>query len=181
MEGGLWIFFGLAALGLLLGVPATPVVIVAGLLFGAWTGFGVAYSALTLAALAGFVVGHFLGSDALRRLAGKRLDRLSRHLAQRGILTVFSLRLMPLAPFTVVNLVAGASRIRFGDFLVGSLAGLAPGTVALTIFSDQLLRTVMDPSPTTLGVLALLTALFIGIGWGLSRWLALREQASGSS
>lgn len=181
LEGGLGIFFGLATLGLLLGIPATPVVIVAGLLFGAWAGFGVAYGALTLAALTGFVAGHFLGSDALRRLAGKRLDRLSRHLAQRGILTVFSLRLMPLAPFTVVNLVAGASHIRFRDFLIGSLAGLAPGTIALTIFSDQLLRTVMDPSPTTLGMLALLTALFIGIGWGLSRWLALRERASGPS
>lgn len=180
MEGGLSIFFALASLALLLGAPATPMVIAAGLLFGAWAGFGVAYSALTLAALSGFVAGHFLGNDALRRLAGKRLDRLSRHLAQRGILTVFSLRLMPLAPFTVVNLVAGASRIRFRDFLIGSLAGLAPGTVALTIFSDQLLRTVMDPSPATLTVLALLTALFIGIGWGLSRWLALREQASGS-
>jgi len=177
--GGAWLFLGLAILALMLGMPATPVVVAAGLLFGIWTGFGVAYGALTLAALLGFVIGHFLGTEALRRLAGKRLDQLSRHLARRGILTVFSLRLIPLAPFTVVNLVAGASRIRFRDFLVGSLAGLAPGTIALTVFSDQLLRTVLAPSPTTIGVLALLTALFIGIGWGLSRWLALREQASG--
>ncbi|MCL7745025.1 VTT domain-containing protein [Guyparkeria hydrothermalis] len=179
--GGTWLFLGLAIVGLLLGLPATPVVVVAALLFGAWTGFGLAYGALTLAALLGFVTGHFLGSEALRRLAGKRLDELSRRLARRGILTVFSLRLIPLAPFTVVNLVAGATRIRFRDFLIGSLAGLVPGTAALTIFSDQLLRTVLEPSAATIGVLALLTALFIGIGWGLSRWLALREQASGTS
>ena len=178
--GGAWLFLSVATLSLMLGVPATPVVVAAGLLFGIWTGFSVAYGALTLAALLGFVTGHFLGTEALRRLAGKRLDQLSRHLARRGILTVFSLRLIPLAPFTVVNLVAGASRIRFRDFLVGSLAGLAPGTIALTVFSDQLLRTVLAPSPTTISVLALLTASFIGIGWGLSRWLALREQASGN-
>ena len=179
--GGNWLFLGVAVLALLVGVPATPLVVVAGLLFGAWTGFGLAYAALTLAALAGFLIGHFLGHEALRHLAGKRLDELSRRLARRGILTIFSLRLIPLAPFTVVNLVAGATRIRFRDFLVGSLAGLAPGTAALTIFSDQLLRAVLDPTPATIGVLGLLTMLFIGIGWGLSRWLALREQASGSS
>ena len=176
--GGSWLFLGLAITVLVLGMPATPVVVVAGLLFGAWTGFALAYGALNLAALIGFVAGHFLGNEALRRLAGKRLDELSRRLARRGILTVFSVRLIPLAPFTVVNLVAGASRIRFRDFLIGSLVGLAPATVALTVFSDRLLRAVLDPSPATIGVLALLTVLFIGIGWGLSRWLALREQAS---
>ncbi|WP_322521535.1 VTT domain-containing protein [Guyparkeria halophila] len=179
--GGTWLFLGLAIAGLLLGIPATPVVVAAGLLFGAWAGFGLAYGALVIAALTGFLAGHFLGSEALRRLAGKRLDRLSRTLARRGILTVFSLRLVPLAPFAVVNLVAGATRIRFRDFLVGSLAGLVPGTVALTIFSDQLLRTLLEPSPATIGLLALITTVFIGIGWGLSRWLALREQASGAS
>lgn len=179
--GGTWAFLGLAIAGLLLGIPATPVVVAAGLLFGAWAGFGLAYGALVIAALTGFLTGHFLGSEALRRLAGKRLDRLSRTLARRGILTVFSLRLVPLAPFAVVNLVAGATRIRFRDFLVGSLAGLVPGTVALTIFSDQLLRTLLEPSPATIGLLAMITTVFIGIGWGLSRWLALREQASGGS
>ncbi|MFP4251295.1 MAG: VTT domain-containing protein [Guyparkeria sp.] len=179
--GGTWVFFGLAVTGLLLGMPATPVVVIAGLLFGAWVGFGLAYGALALAALTGFFAGQFLGAEALRRLAGKRLDQLSRMLARRGILTVFSLRLVPLAPFAVVNLVAGATHIRVRDFLVGTLAGLAPGTIALTLFSDQLLRTLLDPSPTTIGVLALITIAFIGIGWGLSRWLALRDQASGAS
>ncbi|KTG16762.1 MULTISPECIES: VTT domain-containing protein [unclassified Guyparkeria] len=181
VPGGSWIFLGLAVVALLAGLPATPLVVVAGLMYGAWTGFGLAYGALNLAALLGFFIGHFLGGEALRRLAGKRLDELSRRLARRGILTVFSLRLIPLAPFTVVNLVAGATRIRFRDFLIGSLAGLAPGTAALTIFSDQLLRAVLEPSPTTIGVLAALTVLFVGIGWGLSRWLALREQASGNT
>ena len=181
VPGGSWLFLGLAVVALLLGLPATPLVVVSGLLFGAWMGFGLAYGALTTAALLGFLAGHFLGSDALRRLAGKRLDELSRRLARRGILTVFSLRLIPLAPFNVINLVAGATHIRFRDFLIGSLAGLAPGTAALTIFSDQLLRAVLEPSPTTLGVLALLTTVFVGIGWGLSRWLALREQSSGTA
>jgi len=181
MPSGTWLFFGLAVLALLAGVPATPLVVVAGLLFGAWAGFGLAYGALNLAALLGFLLGQTLGSEAVRRLAGKRLDDLSRRLARRGILTVFSLRLIPLAPFAVVNLVAGATRLRFRDFVVGSLAGLAPGTAALTIFSDRLLQALLDPTPVTLGMLAGLTLLFVGAGWGLSRWITLREQASAAS
>ncbi|MGM0516950.1 MAG: VTT domain-containing protein [Pseudomonadota bacterium] len=180
MAAGGWVFLGIAALALLLGMPATPVIVLAGLLFGAWAGFGVAYGALLLAALAGFLLGQGLGEEALRRLAGKRLDRISRRLARRGILTIFSLRLVPIVPFTVVNLVAGASRIRVRDFAIGSLLGLMPGTIALTVFSDRLLHTLLEPGPGTITVLALLAAAFIGIGWGVSRWLALREQASGS-
>ncbi|MFP4639653.1 MAG: VTT domain-containing protein [Guyparkeria sp.] len=181
MEGGVWLFLALATAGLLVGVPATPVIVAAALLFGAWTGFGLAYGALLMAAIMGFFAGQLLGAEALRRLAGKRLDQVSRHLARRGVLTIFSLRLMPVAPFTMVNLVAGASRIQARDFIIGSLLGLLPGTIALTVFSDQLLRTLLDPGPTAIAVLVLLTVVFIGIGWGLSRWLALREQASGSS
>jgi phosphatidylserine/phosphatidylglycerophosphate/cardiolipin synthase-like enzyme/uncharacterized membrane protein YdjX (TVP38/TMEM64 family) len=180
MAGGGWVFLGLAALALVLGMPATPVIVLAGLLFGAWTGFGVAYGALLVAALTGFLLGQRLGEEALRRLAGKRLDRISRRLARRGILAIFSLRLIPIAPFTVVNLVAGASRIRLPDFLVGSLLGLLPGTIALTVFSDRLLHALLEPGPGSITVLALLATAFIGIGWGVSRWLASRERASGS-
>jgi hypothetical protein len=49
-------------------------------------------------------IGHALGRDAVRRLAGSRLNSLSRRLARRGLLAV---RVIPVAPCTVVNLVAG--------------------------------------------------------------------------
>lgn len=162
------------------GVPITPLVIAAGMLFGAWTGFGIAFPGAVLAAVLGFAIGQLLGADTMRRLAGSKLDRISRRLARKGILTVFSLRLLPIAPFALINLVAGASRLKFRDFLIGSLAGLFPGTFALTFFSHQLLETIRHPSLATMGLLVSMAAVFIAIGWGLSYWLGLRNQASGS-
>ena len=48
------------------------------------------------------------------------------------------LRLLPIAPFTVVNLVAGASEIRARDYMLGSLFGMSPGIVLMTMFGDRL-------------------------------------------
>lgn len=161
-----------------LGVPITPLIVATGFLFGAWAGFGIAYTGAVLSALIGFIVGQYLGTGAMRRLAGSRLDRISKRLARRGILTVFSMRLLPVAPFALINLVAGASHLRLRDFAIGSLAGLFPGTFALTVFSDRLLETIRHPSLISVIVLIAISLLFISIGWGLSRWLNLREQSS---
>lgn len=172
--------FLLFVIATIAGMPITPLVIACGLLFGAWKGFGIAYAGAVLAAALGFLIGQLLGTDTMRRLAGSRLDRISRRLARRGVLTVFSLRLLPIAPFALINLVAGASHLRFRDFVIGSLAGLFPGTFALTVFSDRLLATIRDPSLETMSVLLLISATFIAIGWGLSHWLSLRNQSSGA-
>jgi uncharacterized membrane protein YdjX (TVP38/TMEM64 family) len=47
--------------------------------------------------------------------------------------------MIPAAPFTVVNVLAGALRIRFTDFLIGSLIGLLPGTLTTIVVGDRLL------------------------------------------
>ncbi|ANJ68446.1 hypothetical protein A9404_11240 [Halothiobacillus diazotrophicus] len=162
------------------GMPITPLVIVSALLFGAWAGFGIAYAGAVSAAVLGFFLGRLLGRKTIRRLAGARLDNISRRMARKGILTVFSFRLLPIAPFALINVVAGASHLRFRDFVIGSLAGLAPGTFALTVFSDRLLTAFLHPSLGSIAVLLLVSLIFIAIGWGLSHWLSLRSQASGS-
>jgi phospholipase D1/2 len=162
------------------GMPITPMVIVSALLFGAWAGFGIAYAGAVLAAVISFGLGRLLGRKTIRQLAGTRLDNISRRMARKGVLTVFSLRLLPIAPFALINLIAGASHLRFRDFLIGSLAGLAPGTFALTIFSDRLLTAFLHPSIGSVALLLLVSLIFITVGWGLSHWLSLRSQASGS-
>lgn len=172
----LFLFVGASVVGM----PITPLVIVSALLFGAWMGFGIAFAGAVLAAVIGFGLGRLLGEKTIRQLAGTRLDNISRRMARKGILTVFSLRLLPIAPFALINVIAGASHFRFRDFLIGSLAGLVPGTFALTVFSDRLLTAFLHPSIGSVVVLLLVSLVFITIGWGLSHWLSLRSQASGS-
>ena len=73
----------------------------------------------------------------MRRLAGSRLNRITRRLAKKGVMAIAVVRLLPIAPFSVVNAVAGASHIRLRDFMLGTALGMAPGIIVTVIFVDR--------------------------------------------
>ncbi|HRX71229.1 MAG: VTT domain-containing protein [Candidatus Competibacteraceae bacterium] len=173
-------FFMIAAylIGGFIAVPVTLLIMVTVLTFGPWPGVGLALVGAELSALATFGIGHGLGRSWVRRFAGRRVNQLSRRLAQRGILTMTALRIVPVAPFTVVNLVAGASHIRFRDFAMGSLLGLIPGTLAIAVFTDQVAATIRQPDLPAFAVLAgVAGGLVVGL-WALRRWIRRRGKTS---
>jgi phospholipase D1/2 len=119
-------------------VPITLLAVVGGILFEGWDAFVYVLTGAIFASAIGFAGGHLLGHGAVARLAGSRLGRLTERLADRGIITVALLRLVPIAPFPIFNLVAGASHLGFWQFLLGSLLGMAPSICAITVFSSTL-------------------------------------------
>jgi uncharacterized membrane protein YdjX (TVP38/TMEM64 family) len=169
----------------LLMVPVNALILGVSLSFSAAT--GVLYSILGVltAASAGYGVGRVLGRDALGRLSGPRINRLSKRLARSGVLTVAAARLVPVAPFGVVNLVAGASHIRYRQFLLGTLLGNLPGVVLLSVFGQGVVRAIIGDrrSPGFAIALAVLAALTVGcaVAWWVRRVRLLareRERAS---
>jgi phosphatidylserine/phosphatidylglycerophosphate/cardiolipin synthase-like enzyme/uncharacterized membrane protein YdjX (TVP38/TMEM64 family) len=160
--------------------PVTLLIVATGVAFGATYGFAYALLGAELSALVTYAIGQYLGHDAVRSLSNRWVSRVSRRLAQQGLLAIITLRVVPVAPFSVINLVAGASHIRFRDFALGTLLGMAPGILALTVFSDQVVAAIAAPETVRLASLLLL-AIVIGAGtWWLSRWL-LRRQRRGSN
>jgi phospholipase D1/2 len=121
---------------------------------------GSAYSLLgcLLAAVITYAVGRILGRDKVRRLAGSRLDRVNRRLADHSLVTMLTVRLLPIAPYTVVNIVAGAFHIRFRDFVFGTILGMAPGILAITVFERQLEEAIREPGAGSLSLLAAVVA-----------------------
>jgi phospholipase D1/2 len=112
-----------------------------------------------------------LGHETVRRLAGSRLNKISRRLAQKGVLAIIAVRIIPVAPFSLINLVAGASHIRFRHFLIGTLIGELPGLLGISIFVDQIGEAVRHPGPGSF-VALIVAALLIVLGvFGLRRWL----------
>jgi uncharacterized membrane protein YdjX (TVP38/TMEM64 family) len=85
-------------------------------------------------------------------------------------MTIILVRIIPLAPFTVINMVAGASRIRFRDFMIGSAIGLLPGITGMSIFTDRLAAAIEKPTVLAFAVLAAVVSLLIVSGWALWRW-----------
>jgi len=121
------------ALALVCVVPLSLLTVVAIVAFGPLHGFVYAMLGAQLAALGSYGLGAALGRDILRTLAGVRINRLSEKLGERGLWAVVAVRVVPVAPFAVVNLVAGASHIRLPDLLLGTVIGMLPvvGTLAL--------------------------------------------------
>ena len=101
-------------------------------------------------------LGRALGRDTVRRLAGSRVHGVSEGLARLGTLAVAAVRLVPVAPFTIVNLIAGAVRIRPRQYVAGTLLGMTPGIFLLTVFSDGLVWLSSRPTPGRLLVVAVL-------------------------
>lgn len=152
-------------------VPVTLLVAVTIIAFGPVWGFAYALVGSLLSAAAVFGAGHLLGRNTVRRLAGSRLNRLSQRLARRGVLAIITVRIIPVAPFTVVNLVAGVSHISFGKYMLGTVIGMVPGLLGLSVFMDRLLAAIRSPDTANLALVAAAVLLLAAGGFGLRRWL----------
>ena len=86
------------------------------------------------------------------------------------------LRVVPIAPFTVVNLMAGATRISLADFVLGTVAGMGPGILAMVLFTGGLENALRHPGEVSVVLaLAAATAALLLIWWG-RRWLRSQDR-----
>ncbi len=76
-------------------------------------------------------------------------------------------RLVPVAPFGIVNLVAGASQIRLIDFVLGTVLGMLPGIAVLSALGYQVIETFLEPSLESFLWLALAVAAWIALSFAL--------------
>jgi uncharacterized membrane protein YdjX (TVP38/TMEM64 family) len=165
----------------LLLVPITAMTVVVAVLFGPWVGWACALASCLASGSAAFGLGRVVWSDAFRWLSGPRLDRLSKKLAEHGLVTVIAVRLVPIAPFTVVNLVAGSSHVRFRDFFLGTLTAMAPGLLAMALVADRVALAVHRPSAWTIAVAVLLLGGFVLLGRWVKRKLEPRRGDDGAA
>jgi phosphatidylserine/phosphatidylglycerophosphate/cardiolipin synthase-like enzyme/uncharacterized membrane protein YdjX (TVP38/TMEM64 family) len=156
-------------------IPLTALVIATVVVFGPLAGFLYSILGAVASALTSYVIGARLGRRSIRRMAGSRVNAISRRLARRGLLTVIVVRMVPVAPFTVVNLVAGASHISFRDFFIGTVLGLLPGTLAIALLVDRVSASLREPNATNLLTLMVVAVAVIAATFVLSRHLLQRS------
>lgn len=134
--------------------------------FGPWLGFVLAGMGAIASAVITYGIGAAIGRDAVETVMGPRLHRVRRSIRERGVLAVAAIRLVPIAPFTLVNLIAGASKIRFTDYVLGTVIGMAPGLVLMSALGHRIWSIISEPTLTNivLFVLAVLAWLVVSIG-----------------
>jgi len=164
-------------LSTLLFVPVNIMIAATGALFGPLLGFLYALAGSLLAAGLSFAIGRGLGRDWVRRLASRRINAVNKRLNRHGLIAMTVLRLLPIAPFTMVNLVAGASEIRARDYMLGSLLGMAPGIVLMTVFGDRLGAWLRDPDIANLLVVVGIAVAALVLTWALRRWSSRRASS----
>ncbi len=119
-------------------VPLGVIIVVTALLFGTWLGMLYTLVGAMLGGIVSYAVGNALGHDGLKRFAGERINQVSQRLAKRGVLSVVIIRLLPLAPFAIVNMIAGASHLRLRDFIIGTAIGMLPGILIIALSVGEL-------------------------------------------
>jgi phospholipase D1/2 len=161
----LYVIGGLIVFPVFILIPATTLV------FGPI--LGALYSLLGILANASvlYIIGFVLGHETVNRLTGSRVNQVSQLLAHRSFLTSVTLRFLPIAPFTVINLISGASHIRFREYFFGTLIGISPAIIIMTLLENQLERTVRNPDLENLLIILVLSmVVLLAVLWSKKRF-----------
>jgi uncharacterized membrane protein YdjX (TVP38/TMEM64 family) len=159
--------------------PRPLITLFAVVAFGPWVGFGVAMTGIIGSALATYLTGRALSGETVRRIAGEKLHTTSKLVRERGLAAIFAVTVAPVAPFPVVGMAAGAVRIKPAHFVLGTMGGMLPGTLATTVFARQLETALEDPSRINYWIVAAIVVVLVLLVLGVRRWmLRLQEQAA---
>lgn len=109
-----------------------------GALFGLWLGLLLVSFASTIGATLAFLGARFLFQDSIQQQFGKKLAAINKGIEQDGAFYLFSLRLVPVFPFFIINLVMGLTSIRTKVFYLVSQLGMLPGTLVYINAGTQL-------------------------------------------
>jgi phospholipase D1/2 len=149
--------------GGLIGFPVTLLIAGTSAAFGPVFGFIYAALGSLASAVLTYLMGAWLGQTLLQSVLGPRLSRIRNKISRSGIVAMAAIRLVPVAPFTLVNMVAGACRIPVLDYVIGTALGLLPGLLAMSALGYQVFRIIIDPSPVDFVLLAGAILIWLGI------------------
>ena len=134
------LFVGFAALINALGVPRIWICGVAGALYGAVEGIIWGYVSTLLGSSLNFLVGRSLLRGPIKRHLPRRLKHWYNAFNENGFRAILYLRLFPLANATLTNLMGGASRLRYRDYILATAIGYLPFTIAFATLGSSAVK-----------------------------------------
>jgi len=179
------IYIAVAALS----IPgATILTLAAGAIFGLWTGTLIASFAASIGATLAFLVSRYVLRDAVQARFGTRLADIDKGVEKEGAFYLFTLRLVPLVPFFVINLAMGLTKMKAATFYWVSQIGMLAGTAVYVNAGTQLasidsLKGILSPgllgSFVLLGVFPLVAKKIVEVFRGrkvFARWASQKPR-----
>jgi len=155
------IILGGYIVGSLLLVPITALILATALVFGPLLGSAYSFAGSLLGGAVTYAVGYFLGRDFVQQITGPKWHRVEQKIGRAGIAAVATMRLLPVAPFTIVNIISGAFQVPLRHYVLGTLLGMAPGIVVINLFAHQFESAVRNPGVGSYTLLIALAAVSV--------------------
>ncbi|RZL05710.1 MAG: pyridine nucleotide-disulfide oxidoreductase, partial [Rubrivivax sp.] len=163
-------YFAVYVAATALSVPgATIITLAGGAIFGLFWGTVLVSFASSIGATLAFLVSRFVLRDGIQARFGERLKEINRGIEKDGAFYLFTLRLIPVVPFFVINLVMGLTRMKAFTFYWASQLGMLAGTVVYVNAGTQLAR--LDSLQGILSPALLGSFVLLGLFPLIARWI----------
>jgi uncharacterized membrane protein YdjX (TVP38/TMEM64 family) len=157
------------------GVPQIMLIAAAVVAFGPTTGSLYSWVGTMASSVVGFYLGRVAGANVLERISGESVGRFVKLIARNGFFASFIVRLVPSAPFIVVNMAAGVTPMRVVDFLLGTAVGIVPKIMLTAFAGNSIFRVLRGQIGKNALWLAAIAVAWVGIGLAARAWLRNRE------
>ena len=159
----IWII-GLYVVAALMFFPVTVLSGTVILLYGGILGFIYATIGAVAGACVGFAVGHWIGLEKLEKNL-PHVNKTVDSVRESGVIGMTIIRMVPIAPFSIVNMVLGAISVPITSFILGTILGMAPGKIVLALFGDTLLSLFTEPTLKKSMIAVIGLIIWIAIVW----------------
>ncbi len=158
-----------------LGVPQVVLVAAAVVAFGPWTGFAYSWVGNLVASVIGFYMGRKVGAKILKSYAGKGVNDFVDMIGRNGFWASLVVRLVPSAPFVVVNMAAGVTPMRVSQFILGTALGSIPKIALVAYAGNSAIHALNGGGPGRWIKLVLVAVLWLGMALVARVWLKRKE------
>ena len=155
--------------GSILIAPVTGMIALCAFLFSPWTASLAAIAGTLASTLVNYEIGRHLGKAVERRAPRSLLDRMRKLGRSADTWSLAGLRLIPVAPFAIVNMLAGTAHVPLRPFLLGTLLAMGPGIVLICFSVDRARAAIAGEPLFDPWVLAVIIAAGISV-IGLRAW-----------
>jgi len=156
--------------------PLPLLILIAVLAFGPWAGLSYGLSGAAAAIAATYCAGRVMRYETLRSLLGGKLDDARDLFHGHTIVAAFAVSTVPVPPFGVQGILAGAMKVSFWQYAVGTLLAMLPGAVLAAVFGHEIARGVQGPGTLSWPLLALTVIACALFGYFAKRWAARRDR-----
>ncbi len=157
-----------------IGAPQFLLIAVTVAAFGPFQGFVFSILSTLVSSSVNFLMARYLGADWLRRRGWKGIGSLTEMVGRNGFMSALLVRIIPSAPFIVVNMGLGLTRTSYPAFISGTAIGILPKT-ALIALLGKVVERAQTGDLEAIQYLAIAAACWIGLAF-LAKWIVRRRE-----